>query len=833
MNLNSTRNRLAVGLACIVSSVLLICAMSGVVPDQRGAVLNARARLCEVVAINSSLLVNRQELQRLEKILETLKQRHPDILSAGVRRNDGRLAVEIGSHVTLWNGAVADRSIETHVQVPIYSGREKWGSVELCFEPLNAGGIVGWFQDATVRFIMIATGLCFLGFVLYLRKMLSYLDPAQSVPGHVRSALDSLAEGLLVVDGHGRIVLANQSFASLLALSPEKLLGRTACELPWGRAPEQTECPSPWLKAVYDGEAQLNVPMQLNLPSGEQRSFSVNCSPVLGHDGKYRGALVSFEDVTVIESQKAELERSRAAAEAASQAKSSFLANMSHEIRTPMNAILGFTDVLRRGLASSEHEQLRYLDTIHSSGEHLLNLLNDILDLSKVEAGRFEVEQIACRPHEVIREVLAIMAARANEKNLTLRFETPEPLPETIQSDPMRLRQIVTNLVGNAIKFTKTGGVSVVARCEVREQEPRLIVDVVDTGCGIPAESLAKVFDPFTQADSSTTRKFGGTGLGLTISRRFAEAMRGSLTVDSELGVGSCFTLTIPTGPIDGVRRLTAIEFERQSQTASLARTQRGIRRLRAADVLVVDDGEANRQLITLVLTRAGLRVTTAENGQVAVDRCTQQKFDVILMDMQMPVLDGYQATRILRNRGVTEPIVALTGNAMKGDEEKCKVAGCSHFISKPVNLDRLMELLSDLLGEGEPLEPTVTQMLSVTTNAQPTGDSPTIKPRLISSLPLDDDEFRSIVIGFVDKLHEQWQLIEQASRSKDWQRLHELTHWLKGAAGTVGFPQLTEPARLVEQLAKSQSETGLAEAIKDLGEWVAAVEKPTEPAAI
>jgi hypothetical protein len=330
-------------------------------------------------------------------------------------------------------------------------------------------------------------------------------------------------------------------------------------------------------------------------------------------------------------------------------AKSQFLANMSHEIRTPMNAILGFTEVLRRSGLRQSGEASKHLDIIHSSGKHLLNLINDILDLSKVEAGRLEAEQIRFAPHQVAHEVVQTLMERATEKGLTLQLLFPQALPAGIDGDPARLRQILTNLIGNAIKFTQAGGVRM-SRLEHTEQTTRYCIDIVDSGIGIPHDKVETVFEPFVQAESSTTRRFGGTGLGLTISRGFARAMGGDITAHSVYGQGTTFSVWLDAGTVARRRSAGAgrVAGAANSEAPVLAvRWQFGPRH-----VLVVDDGTENRQLVRVLLEEVGLRVSEAENGQEAMDSIASQSFDLVLMDMQMPVMDGETATRRLREQG-------------------------------------------------------------------------------------------------------------------------------------------------------------------------------------
>jgi PAS domain S-box-containing protein len=431
--------------------------------------------------------------------------------------------------------------------------------------------------------------------------------------------------------------------------------------------------------------------------SAKERVYHFRIVPVAGEG--YVNVYAS--DITRRKQVEAELHRAKDAAEAASRAKSEFLANVSHEIRTPMTSIVGYAELLLAPDRSSE-ERSAWLQSLRRSGAHLLRLIDDILDLSRLETSSLEVERVACSPAQVLGDVASLLRERAAAKGLGFEVRFVSPIPERIESDPTRLRQILVNLAGNAIKFTERGSVVLEARLEREAEEPRLRIDVVDTGVGIAPEACARLFQPFTQADGSTSRRFGGSGLGLAISRRLARMLGGEVEVESVPGQGSTFRLRVSTGPLDGVALLDSPgEALAPGPAAATAERLTG-------SVLLAEDGVDNQRLIRLLLEQAGLRVEIADDGRMAYERALAaaaagEPFDVILMDMQMPDLDGYGATSLLREAGYAGVIVALTAHALAGDREKCLRAGCDDFASKPIERDRLVALLRGHLGKRAP----------------------------------------------------------------------------------------------------------------------------------
>ncbi|HEV7281812.1 MAG TPA: response regulator [Pirellulaceae bacterium] len=512
-----------------------------------------------------------------------------------------------------------------------------------------------------------------------------------------------------------------------------------------------------------------------------------------------------------LEQREAELRQAMEAAEGANRTKSKFLANMSHEIRTPLNGILGFAEVLLRDRARiSALEQDEYLYTIRKSGQHLLTLINDVLDLSKIEADQLSVESIPCSPHQIISETVSVLRVSATEKGIGLHYRWDGPVPQALQTDPYRYKQLLLNLVGNAIKFTDQGSVMIVARVDREGSEPELLVEVRDTGIGIPEDKLEAVFQPFVQADDSVTRRYGGTGLGLAICKRIAVALGGSLTVASSVGKGSTFAVRTPIGDVPETEENPSPQ--EQPPGADVRNSASVGCDLGGLHVLVVDDGDTNRKLIRLLIERCGGKVRLAENGQVAVDMAEASAFDAILMDMQMPVMDGYTATARLRERGFEGPIIALTAHAMQGDREKCEQAGCSGYLSKPIDADELFATLADRSldrrrkqSEADPSS----SRGSFSHQAEP----------IRSMLPTDDRELREIVIQFVDTLESKLADMQVAWDSGDCDQLAQLAHWLRGAGGTVGFACFTSPAEKLELLAKSDDLSGARAALESIRE--------------
>jgi PAS domain S-box-containing protein len=507
-----------------------------------------------------------------------------------------------------------------------------------------------------------------------------------------RKLVENSTDAIALFSRTGMIVDAGRSSERVLGYRPEELIGRFGLDLIHAADLEHTQ--QSLRKAAESPRVPVQLECRLRTAQGEWISVEAFVTNLL--DEPSVGAMVvNFRDVSERRQAEEETRRAMVAAEAANRAKSEFLANMSHEIRTPMNGVLGMTNLLLDTPLTKE--QRDYASLAKSSADSLLTVIDEILDFSKVEAGKLKLEPIEFQLLDSVELAVKMLAVRAREKGLSLTWGIGPGVPKQVVGDPSRLRQIITNLVGNAIKFTERGEVAFKAAVDsITEDRVTLHCLVSDTGIGIAEDKQKTIFEAFSQADGSTARKFGGTGLGLTISTRLVEMMGGKIWVESTLGQGSAFHFTVSLGvaragaPAAVSREIVELAAVMNHVSAEPKKPQ--------CRVLLAEDNAVNQKLAVRLLEKQGHRVTVASDGRQALNAVEREEFDIVLMDIQMPEMDGLEATAAIRARERTTgrhvPIIALTAHAMRGDRERCLSAGMDGYLSKPIGTRELLELI-------------------------------------------------------------------------------------------------------------------------------------------
>jgi PAS domain S-box-containing protein len=521
------------------------------------------------------------------------------------------------------------------------------------------------------------------------KRVSSRTQELQRREAQLRTITNAMPTLVGQLDRDEKFLYANDVLADWFCLPSEDIVGKTFHEvLGEDRYLENRA----FIQKALSGE---QVTYERNSDSrGRQAVLSITYIPEFDQSQQVVGFVLVANDVTNYKRIERELKNAKEAAEEASAMKSAFLANMSHEIRTPLGAVLGFSELLMsQDLTVSE--KVNSLEVIKRNGRLLSNLINEILDLSKVEAGRLEIEKVAVSISEVLSEVGNFLNLEASEKGIALTMVAEGALPEAILTDPLRLRQILINVIGNAIKFTDRGFVQVKVRLYSDSLARTLLgIDVKDTGAGISAEQAAKLFTPFTQADASTTRKFGGTGLGLVLSKKLANILGGDVVLkESTPGVGSTFSISIDPGDVEKVFFRSTDFQEKKIVSFPLAKPSASLRNLK---ILLVEDSHDNQVLIQKLLRLAGAQIEIANNGREALEKVKQGDFNLVLMDLQMPEMDGFEATRRLRAHGFDKPIIALTAHAMKEERKRCLENGFDDHLSKPVDNEALLRTLSE-----------------------------------------------------------------------------------------------------------------------------------------
>jgi PAS domain S-box-containing protein len=568
---------------------------------------------------------------------------------------------------------------------------------------------------------------------------------------YTRSLIESNIDALMTTDPAGIITDVNKQMEALTGCTRDELIG--APFKSYFTDPERAEA---GIKRVLSEKKVTDYELTACALDGKQTVVSYNATTFYDRGRTLQGVFAAARDVTERKRVEAELQQAKAMAETASQAKSDFLASMSHEIRTPMNAIIGVSDLLAKTALTPEQD--KYVKIFRRAGDNLLNLINDILDLSKVEASQLELERTGFSLNDLLEKVVEMVEVRAHEKSLSLVCEIAPNVPAELVGDPTRLRQVVVNLVGNAIKFTEAGEVALRVTIDDASADPgALHFTISDTGIGISSDKLGAVFERFTQADSSTTRRYGGSGLGLTISKRLVELMGGRIWVESALGKGSVFSFVVPLERWDGPALRSAAPVGTASEQP-----------LAPLHLLLVEDSADNRTIAVAYLKDTPYRVDIAENGTVACKKFMAGRYDLVLMDRQMPVMDGLTATRAIRaweqaNHRAPTPIVALTASALKGDQELFVAAGCTAYLTKPIKEAVLLQAIRE----------------------HSLVSTPFIEVRVSAKIA-------KLVPAFLSHCRADIVTLRDALARDDFDTVKKLGHSMRGAGGSFGFDAIT-----------------------------------------
>ena len=611
---------------------------------------------------------------------------------------------------------------------------------------------------------------------------------------YTRSLIESNIDALMTTDPSGIITDVNKQMEALTGCTRDELIG--APFKSYFTDPERAEA---GIKLVLSEKKVTDYELTACARDGKQTVVSYNATTFYDRDRTLQGVFAAARDVTERKRVEAELQQAKAAAESASQTKSDFLASMSHEIRTPMNAIIGIADLLAKTPLSPEQD--KYVQIFRRAGDNLLNLINDILDLSKVEASQLELERTGFSLNDLLEKVTEMVAVRAHEKGLALVCEIAPNVPTDLVGDPTRLRQVLLNLLGNAIKFTESGEVALRVTPDADSSVPAALrFTISDTGIGIPGEKLGAVFERFTQADSSTTRRFGGSGLGLTISKRLVELMGGRIWVESGVGKGSVFSFAVPLEIWAGARRRAAVPVGTGPEPP-----------LPALRILLVEDSPDNRTITVAYLQDTPYRVEIAENGAIACEKFTAGHYDLVLMDRQMPVMDGLTATRAIReweqaNHRPPTPIIALTASALKGDREKCLAAGCTAYLTKPIKQEVLLQAIKEH------------SIVAPPSSKEESSRKDTIlvraNPKFADLIPVFLQNCRQNVIAMLDALDRG-----------DFETVEILGHGMRGAGGSYGFQAITDIGAALEQAAESADTDASRKWVGELSRYLDRVE--------
>lgn len=607
--------------------------------------------------------------------------------------------------------------------------------------------------------------------IKYLRQRVAELEQSSGTTEKLiinreakfKGIIDNFRLGLLEVKPDGTVIHANESFCEMSGFSFEELLGKDGGDILLDDF--ERERMKVRNASRIEGEEDVYELRVFNKEK-ETRYWLVSAAPLLGDDGNIHGSIGIHWDITHLKEMEFELKDSKRKAEESSKAKAMFLANMSHEIRTPLNGIVGMAEQLAQ--SQLDADQRYFTDIMRSASSTLLSIINDVLDISKIESGKFSIETISFNLNETIKQTLSIFAEKAKQTGISLDIDLMDDRGVRHLGDPHRLSQVLFNIVGNAIKFTQAGYVRVTSNLARGENDICFVsFSIEDTGVGMDMAYLAKVFEAFSQEDSSITRKFGGSGLGLSIARSIVQIMGGTIQIESEKGKGTRVDINIPMRISNEKTKQEIVEM------TDLQKSLKGLR------VLAVEDNELNRMVLQVILKKCEVTVSIAHNGQEAIDLIQEKEFDIVLMDVQMPIIDGLEATKYIRDElKLTTPIIGLSANAMREEVDICKQAGMNDYLVKPYSERALVEVMKKWSSE---------EKYKVSLNEESVDEKELDLSMLKQYVGNDINVLKDVVNGYLEHLPPQLDRLELALVGSDVTALRHELHQLKASMEIIG----------------------------------------------
>jgi PAS domain S-box-containing protein len=617
-----------------------------------------------------------------------------------------------------------------------------------------------------------------------------------------RGIIENMNLGMLEMDTEEHIRFANQRFCAMSGYEPDELYGKKATDL-FLENEEARSISDIARKRQY--RLSNNYEFRIRTKKGETKWWLVSTAPLHNPDGSLKGAVSIHLDITRQKKMEGEMKIAIQDAERSSHAKEAFLANMSHEIRTPINAIMGLGKLLSK--TSLDEQQRFYLSSVRTASENLLVIINDILDISKIEAGKIALEQIPFDINKTAQQAVNMLLPKAEEKGLVMAAEVDPGISTSLIGDPYRINQVLINMLSNAIKFTDKGYVHLkVALTETTGDIQKIGITIKDSGIGINEDFLNKIFNKFTQEDETIVRKFGGTGLGMSITRQLMELMGGSIDIKSRKNHGTTITLSLPLKI--GTQRILEKKRAVKSDTSNISNKK----------ILLVEDNELNRLLAYTILTQYGAQVTTAGNGAIAIEQMRKNNFDIVLMDVQMPVMDGVSATTIIRKEINTQiPIIALTANAIKGKKEQYLEAGMNDYITKPYDEEKMIAVIANWLHKSakETVQPAPAIIETIAPPATP--EEPLFDIKKLISIGGNNPDFVTQMLSlFVTDVPQSVQKIKEAYHNNDFKTVKYLAHRVRPSIINMCINSIKEETIQIEKLAEKGEQSPELESMID-----------------